>query len=148
MTGYSASASLRSKRGLPYSIQIFGRMILITSSLLPFGSLLSTSYFPGYNSQGRILAYYLGFGTCLVSLSISSEGLWYASYAATLLAWREVETTVRKLGREEREGGAEGKGWRNASVEDLITAVFFLFFAHGAYFGVGKCVPCRSLWAA
>ena len=105
----------------------------------------------GASPHARLLSFFLGFGAAFVWLAIAVEGMFYVFYALTLVLWVEVEAAfrssapptegmnVRVSGAEEREKKAAGavETYR-PRVEDLRTAVFFLFFVQVGFFGTGN----------
>jgi phosphatidylinositol glycan class N len=81
-------------------------------------------------------------------LSISTEGLFYVSYCATLYLWTLVEEDARPEKVKYRAAAAAGddesercgSGWnpRRLSLDDVRIALFFLFFVQVGFFGTGK----------
>jgi GPI ethanolamine phosphate transferase 1 len=102
----------------------------VIASILPFNPCLGRVE-PSY----RIVTLFLGFSVCFVILSISVEGLFYCSYAATLVVWAEVEAMLRQHTVKNQQKSPEP---RNLQLEDMRIAVFFLFFVQVAFFGTGK----------
>jgi hypothetical protein len=89
---------------------------------------------PAKNSQTRLLSIFLTFCPLFVILSISVEGLFYLTYAAVLVLWVEVETTLWKhteLRRYSKTTDYRPKG------DDLRIALFFLFFVQVGKFWIG-----------
>ena len=105
----------------------------VIASIIPFVLHLSKP-----TPESRILAFFLGFSVCFVILSISSEGLFYFSYASTLFVWVEVETVLRAQKQKlEPKGPVTVVSYR-LQMDDLRIAVFFLFFVQVGFFGTGK----------
>ncbi|TFK43974.1 Phosphatidylinositolglycan class N-domain-containing protein [Crucibulum laeve] len=127
--------SLRMKAGLPLLHQVQGWAYLLIASLFPF---LYHSKFHTVNS--KLLMYFLGFGPCFVILSISTEGLFYAAYSATLAIWIEMEKVHR----------GERKSSKSVTYEfqpdDLRIALFFLFFVQVGFFGTGNVASISSFY--
>ena len=86
----------------------------------------------------KILSLFLGFSVCFVILSISVEGLFFAAYSATLLAWVEVEAALRSDAYQRLANGNGKLEGHQLQVDDLRIALFFLFFVQVAFFGTGK----------
>lgn len=99
----------------------------------------------------KLLTLFLTFAPCFVILSICAEGLFYLSYCSVLVAWVEVETTVRNALDAERYGYMDtSKTTHNDNIhtqrskeykprsDDVRIALFFLFFVQVAFFGTGK----------
>lgn len=142
----SSTTNLKAKLGLPLLNQVAGWTVLgtylsailecvsyccvsVLASILPFAPRLGQ-----VEPSFRILTLFLGFSVCFIILSISVEGLFFCSYTATLAVWNEVEHTRRRYILREGKSLPAGK----LRVEDIRTAIFFLFFVQVAFFGTGK----------
>ena len=75
----------------------------------------------------------MAFAPLFVILSISVEGLFYASYALTIYLWTIVEPRFAKSSI-----ASSKDGYRHLQLDDLRIAIFFLFFTQVAFFGTGK----------
>ncbi len=73
----------------------------------------------------------LGLGPCFIILAISVEGLFFAAYSITLLAWVDVEAALRPA----RPGQSSVYHFQ---ADDLRIVLFFLFFVQVGFFGTGK----------
>ncbi|CAE6348447.1 unnamed protein product [Rhizoctonia solani] len=91
-TTISSIRSLRNKEGLPILNQSAGWMILVSSVVLPIFLGPSVS-----GSTSKLQQYFLAFGPLFVLLSISTEGLFYASFSLTLFLWVEVEARLHHM---------------------------------------------------
>ncbi|CAE6506194.1 unnamed protein product [Rhizoctonia solani] len=89
LTTISSVRSLQNKEGLPLLNQSTGWTLLVASVVLPI--LLGPSA-PG--STPKLQQYFLAFGPLFVLLSISTEGLFYASFSLTLFLWVEIEAKL------------------------------------------------------
>ncbi|KAH9033937.1 alkaline phosphatase-like protein [Lactarius hengduanensis] len=126
--------SLQAKHGLPRINQVAGWTIFLLSALLPFFMRVPRT------AEGRLLTYFLSFCPCFVLLSIRAEGLFYLSYCATLYLWTRVEEVVRSETHGQTNGGERGLRWnpQRLGLDDVRTALFFLFFVQVGFFGTGK----------
>ncbi|CAE6444112.1 unnamed protein product [Rhizoctonia solani] len=92
VTTISSVRSLQNKEGLPVLNQSAGWILLVSSVVLPI--FLRPSV-PSLTS--KLQQYFLAFGPLFVLLSISTEGLFYASFSLTLSLWIEVEAKLHQL---------------------------------------------------
>ncbi|CAL1697714.1 unnamed protein product [Somion occarium] len=146
----STALRLRQKLGLPLLNQIAGWTILVIASGFPFLLRIEKP-----TPEARITTLFLGFSVCFVILSISSEGLFYCSYATTLFVWTEVETVLRAyrhrmILKEEDNKSEVGlastiEAYR-PQADDMRIAVFFLFFVQVAFFGTGNVASISSFY--
>jgi phosphatidylinositol glycan class N len=95
--------------------------------------------------------YFLGFAPCFIILSISVEGLFFATYSAVLLGWVVSEKVMKypavlheplevtQFVKEGRNSGGSNTGYI-FHVEDIRLALAVWFFVHLGFFGTGKCV--------
>ncbi|KAJ1300601.1 hypothetical protein OPQ81_002255 [Rhizoctonia solani] len=92
LTTMSSIRSLQNKEGLPILNQSAGWILLVSSVVLPIflGPSVSTP-------TSKLQQYFLAFGPLFVLLSISTEGLFYASFSLTLFLWVEVEAKLHRL---------------------------------------------------
>ncbi|KAH9044928.1 Phosphatidylinositolglycan class N-domain-containing protein [Lactarius deliciosus] len=137
--------SLQAKHGLPRINQVAGWTIFLLSALLPFFMRVPRT------AEGRLLTYFLSFCPCFVLLSIRAEGLFYLSYCATLYLWTRVEEVVRSetpRTHVQANGGERGLRWnpQRLSLEDVRTALFFLFFVQVGFFGTGNVASMSSFY--
>jgi phosphatidylinositol glycan class N len=86
------------------------------------------------HEHSKMLALFLAACPLFVLLSISTEGLFYAAYAAVLFLWLAVETAVRGPVEKANEEAAVYR----PRMEDVRIALFFLFFVQVGFFGTGK----------
>ncbi|CAE6462618.1 unnamed protein product, partial [Rhizoctonia solani] len=93
LTTMSSIGSLQNKEGLPVLNQTAGWILLVTSVVLPIFLRPSAP-----SSTSKLQQYFLAFGPLFVLLSISTEGLFYASFSLTLFLWVEVEARLHHLG--------------------------------------------------
>ncbi|KAG9124370.1 Glycosyl phosphatidyl inositol anchor synthesis, partial [Ceratobasidium sp. 392] len=114
LTTASSARSLQNKQGLPAVNQLAGWSILVASIIIPI-LVPSPTPSPTYKLQ----QYFLTFGPLFVLLSISTEGLFYASFSQTLYIWVEVEARLYQLveGPTRRRTAAKtvakrDRGWR------------------------------------
>ncbi|KAI0790171.1 PigN-domain-containing protein [Irpex lacteus] len=133
----SSTTNLKAKLGLPLLNQVAGWTVLVLASILPFAPRLGQ-----VEPSFRILTLFLGFSVCFIMLSISVEGLFFCSYTATLAVWNEVEHTRRRYILREGKSLPAGK----LRVEDIRTAIFFLFFVQVAFFGTGNVASISSFY--
>jgi hypothetical protein len=89
------------------------------------------------HAQSKLLALFLAGCPLFVLLAISTEGLFYAAYAAVLALWLAVEGAVRGAAAD----GERGEAYR-PRMDDVRVALFFLFFVQVGFFGTGKWVIC------
>lgn len=137
--------SLQAKHGLPRINQVAGWTIFLLSALLPFFMRVPRT------AEGRLLTYFLSFCPCFVLLSIRAEGLFYLSYCATLYLWTRVEEVVRSetlKTRAQTNGGERELRWnpQRLSIDDVRTALFFLFFVQVGFFGTGNVASMSSFY--
>jgi phosphatidylinositol glycan class N len=92
------------------------------------------------HEHSKMLALFLAGCPLFVLLSISTEGLFYAAYAAVLVLWLAVETAVRGPVEKAAEKAAEEGAVYRPKMEDVRIALFFLFFVQVGFFGTGKWV--------
>ncbi|KAG8711155.1 Glycosyl phosphatidyl inositol anchor synthesis [Ceratobasidium sp. 423] len=92
LTTISSVRSLQNKEGLPLLSQSAGWTLLVSSVVLPI--FLGPS---APSSASKLQQYFLAFGPLFVLLSISTEGLFYASFSLTLFLWVEVEAKLHQL---------------------------------------------------
>ncbi|CAE6444121.1 unnamed protein product [Rhizoctonia solani] len=92
LTAISSIRSLQNKEGLPILNQSAGWIILVSSVVLPIFLQPSIP-----SSTSKLQQYFLAFGPLFVLLSISTEGLFYASFSLTLSLWVEVEARLHQL---------------------------------------------------
>ncbi|ELU38715.1 GPI ethanolamine phosphate transferase 1 [Rhizoctonia solani AG-1 IA] len=91
VTTISSVRSLQNKEGLPILNQSAGWVILVLSVVLPIFLPPSVS-----SPSSKLQQYFLAFGPLFVLLSISTEGLFYASFSLTLFLWVEVEARLHQ----------------------------------------------------
>ncbi|KAG2013076.1 GPI ethanolamine phosphate transferase 1 [Coprinopsis cinerea AmutBmut pab1-1] len=141
----SSVRHLQRKNGLPVLNETLGWIILGVASLFPFTGI-------GYQktAESRILRYFLGFGPAFVILSISVEGMFYASFTACLLAWLDVERRLRQRPEGSQEGSAKSTALSSYRFQpdDLRIALFFLFFVQIGFFGTGNVASISSFYLA
>ncbi|KAF8919551.1 Phosphatidylinositolglycan class N-domain-containing protein [Mucidula mucida] len=130
----SSVRSLQAKTGLPWINQISGWIVFTVSSLLPFVSRVSHS-----SPTTKILMTLLGLGPCFIILAISVEGLFFAAYSITLLAWVDVEAALRPA----RPGQSSVYHFQ---ADDLRIVLFFLFFIQVGFFGTGNVASISSFY--
>ncbi|KAG2744135.1 PigN-domain-containing protein [Suillus brevipes Sb2] len=133
----SSVKSLQAKQGLPIINQTSAWLILAVSSIYPFISKARHS-----TPTSRIISLFLGFGVCFVVLSISVEGLFYATFTCNLLLWIEVETTVQS---HRARAASQNQGYE-FHTDDIRIALFFLFFVQVAFFGTGNVASISSFY--
>ncbi|CAE7080957.1 unnamed protein product [Rhizoctonia solani] len=92
VTAISSIRSLQNKKGLPILNQSAGWILLVSSVVLPIFLQPSIP-----SSTSKLQQYFLAFGPLFVLLSISTEGLFYASFSLTLSLWVEVEARLHQL---------------------------------------------------
>lgn len=135
----SSVAHLREKNGLPLLNQVSGWVVLGVASIFPFTGLSSDPH-----PHSKVLRYFLGFGPAFVILSISVEGLFYSAFSACLVAWIEVEKSIRAADEatlhqkqldQLQQGSLQSYHFQPA---DTRIAMMFLFFVQIAFFGTGK----------
>ncbi|EUC54047.1 phosphatidylinositolglycan class N protein, partial [Rhizoctonia solani AG-3 Rhs1AP] len=73
--------------------QLTGWILLVSSVVLPIFLRPSAP-----SSTSKLQQYFLAFGPLFVLLSISTEGLFYASFSLTLFLWVEVEAKLHQQG--------------------------------------------------
>lgn len=88
------------------------------------------------DGDARILTFFLGYATCFVLLSVNSEGIFYVIFSGMLSTWMEAETSLRRVSNTGRAKAAGAHAGSN--LDDVRIAIFYLFFVHVAYFGMGK----------
>ncbi|KAL5637599.1 hypothetical protein ACGC1H_004121 [Rhizoctonia solani] len=93
VTTISSVRSLQNKEGLPVLNQTAGWILLTSSVVLPIFLKPSAP-----SSTSKLQQYFLAFGPLFVLLSISTEGLFYASFSLTLFLWVEIEAKLHQLG--------------------------------------------------
>ncbi|CAE6447867.1 unnamed protein product [Rhizoctonia solani] len=93
VTTISSVRSLQNKEGLPFWNQTAGWILLVSSVVLPIFLRPSAP-----SSTSKLQQYFLAFGPLFVLLSISTEGLFYASFSLTLFLWVEVEAKHHQQG--------------------------------------------------
>lgn len=81
----------------------------------------------------RLLSLYLALAPCFIILTNNGEGLFYASYSATLITWIEMEEKIRAV-----DPDINSKGQYTFRLDDVRIALFFLFFVQVGFFGTGK----------
>ncbi|KAF8165903.1 Phosphatidylinositolglycan class N-domain-containing protein [Crassisporium funariophilum] len=151
----SSVRNLQAKQGLPALNQLGGWVVLVVASLIP---LVYKS--DAQTTPAKLLMYFLGFGPCFVILSISVEGLFYAAYSVTLVAWIEVERAVRsshavqvqvpelaKADELHKTPTLPSAVYRFCP-DDLRIALFFLFFVQIGFFGTGNVASISSFYLA
>ncbi|CAE6436111.1 unnamed protein product [Rhizoctonia solani] len=121
VTTISSVRSLQNKEGLPVLNQSAGWIILVLSVVLP--ALLASSV---SSSTSKMQQYFLAFGPLFVLLSISTEGLFYASFSLTLFLWVEVEArlhqTLQKAGpKPVAPKPAKNIGWRAEALSRTLS---------------------------
>ena len=161
---FVSASSLQAKLGLPLASQVTGWATLCTSHLnmtsIYVDDDLAIAILPPFlvprtiSANNRMLVYFLTFCPCFIVLSIRAEGLFYASYCATLWLWIEAESAVRSAStrQEQGEGTAQSQDENNTStwnpgmlrLDDVRIGLFFLFFVQVGFFGTGKCVAVPS----
>ncbi|KAH9054908.1 PigN-domain-containing protein [Lactarius vividus] len=129
--------NLQAKQGLPRINQVAGWAVFLLSALLPFFMRAPRT------AEGRLLTYFLSFCPCFVLLSIRAEGLFYLSYCTTLYLWTRVEEVVRSETRKthaQTNDSERESRWnpQRLSLDDVRTALFFLFFVQVGFFGTGN----------
>ncbi|QRW13866.1 phosphatidylinositol glycan, class N protein [Ceratobasidium sp. AG-Ba] len=107
----SSVHSLQGKQGLPLVNQMAGWALLVTSTGIPA---FATS---PQRPTAKLQRYFLAFGPLFVLLSISTEGLFYASFSLTLYIWVQLESKLFRLIEEPKQRTAAGsvrqdRGWR------------------------------------
>ena len=101
----------------------------------PYGISCAFQSLYGTSCVGRVtLTLFLGLSVCFIILSISVEGLFYCSYAATLAIWADAEAMLRDYTKTTK---ARTQG-TTLQLDDLRIAIFFLLFVQVAFFGTGK----------
>ena len=88
------------------------------------------------NEDARIVTFFLGYASCFVLLSVNAEGIFYSLLFVLFKTWVEVEHSLRQHHTPNQ--GKSGVVSRALSHGDVRAAVFFFFFVHGIYFGMGK----------
>ncbi|KAG8685594.1 Glycosyl phosphatidyl inositol anchor synthesis, partial [Ceratobasidium sp. 394] len=175
LTTASSVHSLQNKQGLPFTNQLAGWAILVTSIVVPAFAPSPTS-----NPIFKLQQYFLAFGPLFVLLSISTEGLFYASFSLTLYVWVEVEARLYQLFEEPTrwrvatKPARRDRGWRAEALSrslgedteesntkqdmptanqprglvgaDVRRAVFFLFFVQVAFFGAANVASVSSFY--
>ncbi|KAG8747688.1 Glycosyl phosphatidyl inositol anchor synthesis [Ceratobasidium sp. 428] len=92
LTTTSSVRSLQNKQGLPTMNQFAGWAILVTSIAVP-----AFAPSPAPTPAHKLQRYFLAFGPLFVLLSISIEGIFYASFSWTLYVWVEIEARLHRL---------------------------------------------------
>jgi GPI ethanolamine phosphate transferase 1 len=134
--------------GLPAQNQIAG-WVLLGPSLLNSRinalqiSLVISSITPCITRRfqrtatSKFLTWFLALGSCFTILSISVEGLFYASFSSTLFVWVIAESVVRHDQPPSFKVQPTRKSYE-FQADDLRVALFFLFFVQVGFFGTGK----------
>ncbi|KAG8744785.1 Glycosyl phosphatidyl inositol anchor synthesis [Ceratobasidium sp. 414] len=113
LTTVSSVHSLQNKQGLPVMNQFAGWAILVASVVIPTFAPSPTS-----TPTSKLQQYFLAFGPLFVLLSISTEGLFYASFSLTLYVWVEVEARLYRFVEEPTrrrtaaKSAKQDRGWR------------------------------------
>lgn len=117
----------------------------VTSSIFPY--IMNTPH----TTSSKLLMYFLGFAPCFIILSISVEGLFFATYSAVLLCWvisekimRHSELLLRNPAAKRVEESKRADGYV-FDFGDVRLALTFLFFVHLGFFGIGKYAFRRYL---
>jgi GPI ethanolamine phosphate transferase 1 len=81
-----------------------------------------------------------------VLLSVNAEGIFYCLIFAVLQTWAEIEATLRQYAPVSQVKAE--RTYQPLCMDDIRVALFYLFFVHGLYFGMGKSVLCQlhSSW--
>lgn len=142
----SSVRNLRAKRGLPFTNQLSGWIVLGMIVLtFPFGLALfalttfhlkaASTLYPLFqlhftrtsisqpertSAECKLLIYFLTFCPLFVLLSIKAEGLFYVAYCVVLGLWVWVEVAVREVQRslEAKESGDGVKGKNDGAVKN------------------------------
>lgn len=86
----SSAASIQAKEGLPLGNQVIGWFCLISSLILPFVHRMA----PNNHYLHRLMIIFLAFSPTFIILTISYEGIFYFTFASTLLAWVRLEHAI------------------------------------------------------
>lgn len=132
-----SSSSLQAKKGLPFFSQVGSWTVLLSCLTVPFlYGFVSRNREPRQPPIQRIVITVFAFAPVFILLSIRDEGLFFASFTLSLVAWSRVEALlfVQRPSSQEK----THSGIRMMSLQDTRVALFFLFFLHAGFFGTGK----------
>jgi len=132
----SSAVELRAKTGLPSLNQALGWCIFVIASIFSLAFMIRLS-----NPLATIWILFLTFSTCFVLLSISTEGLFYFAFSITLFIWIQVEVVSRESFKSL--ASQDSTSYR-PRLDDVRTAIFFLFFMQVAYFSTARSAAFLS----
>ncbi|PWN20585.1 PigN-domain-containing protein [Microstroma glucosiphilum] len=145
----SSSYHLQNKLGLPLVNQIIGWGVLCSATTLPF----LFGFQRGEHRQPaaqRLAIIIFAAAPLFILLSLRDEALFFGVYTLTLLIWAKMEGAVleEKVVKARNAGHLTGSLAlpRTVGLEEVRTALVFLFLLHVGFFGTGNIASISSFY--
>ncbi|KAK5998180.1 GPI ethanolamine phosphate transferase 1 [Cladobotryum mycophilum] len=143
----SSALSLQAKQGLPLGNQVTGWIVLVVSFLMPSMHHLQ----PNSHYIHRLAMVFLTCAPTFVILTISYEGLFYVAFSIMLLAWVQLEYSIKVFSANPTQKRAipsitleKREAYRPLSLSDGRVALFFLVLLQSAFFSTGNIASVSS----